>query len=147
MKGTMKMFQDFFNTRYKEQLQVNYKNIYTDVKKNIPSEILKLEKYAEKWDKPFDFCKEAVLNKDEWALRTFAKDPGRQNIAEKLQAEYSGIKLLPNSNKIKFTDGTLETRSIDGLYQDYLVYMKLIRQNGGQPVSYTHLTLPTILRV
>ena len=87
----------------------------------------------------FEEVKEAILTNDIVASK-FCKDPGRQNISEKLAAQVLGLDKLPaaGKNAIRFNDnGDIvsvsagNTKSADFIYKDYYATQKYTDGAGG----------------
>ena len=125
-------FQQYFNIEYKKKLIANVARLKKDLVKNDLKTIEKIDNYADKWNLNHQQVFKDVSAGDEYALRQFAIDPARQNLSEKLQAKYNNLTTLPNTNKHKWTDGEAETKTIDGMKNGYFIFMKVIRQSGGQ---------------
>ena len=125
-------FQQTFDIEYKKQLDINLERIYIDTLNNDKDTLDKLKRHAHKYNDTIDNIKNAIIERNTWALRLFAIDPGRQNISEIIQAQYNNINRLPTRNPHKWTDGEAWTKTIDGILDDYFIFMKVIRQHGGQ---------------
>lgn len=83
--------------------------------------------------------RQAILN-DVVVASKFCKDPGKQNISEKLAAEILGLKKLPSQGKncIRFNDNgeivstsTGNTKSADFMYGEYYATQKYTDGEGG----------------
>ena len=126
-------FQQYFNIEYKNQLQLNLVNrVQQDIANKDKQQADKIARYAYKWDLNIKDIYADLLAKDQYAMRQIAIDPAKQNISEQLQAKFNGkITLLNKKNPHIWTHGGATTKTIDGKLNDYFVFMKVIRQNGG----------------
>lgn len=119
-KMNMKIDYQF---EYKNQLQKNILLVRDEI--NNPDFILKLKNHAEKFGREYDDIKLKIMEDDMYA-EFFAKDPSKQNIYERLAADYisnldnvTDFRNLPNSIKMFIVDGKIvserqrEVKSID----------------------------------
>jgi hypothetical protein len=98
-----------YQREYEKQLQRNISLIRSEIEK--ADFVLKITNHAEKFGRNFCEVKNKIMSDDMYA-EIFAKDPSKQNIYERLAAEYisnldnvSEFKNLPNSAKMFVIDG------------------------------------------
>lgn len=133
---------DFIKFVEEEKKKARLKNI-EEVRNDINSSWVeeKINSHIEAFDGIFTVgqIKQAILSDDIVASK-FCKDPGRQNITEKLAANCIGLNKLPAQGKncIRFNDqGELvhlangATKSADFLYNGYYATQKYTDSKGG----------------
>ena len=134
-------FQEEFNQKLKENISLVRKQI------NNKDFVLKIGNHAKKFNRTFEQVKQKILEDDMYA-EFFAKDPAKQNIYEKLVANYingllnvEDFKNLPNSAKLYIVNGKIcskkenDVKSIDFTFKfknkNFFVSHKYIRDVGG----------------
>lgn len=134
-----------YQGEYKKQLQSNI----LLVREQIDNEdfVLKINNHAIKYDREYSEVKSKILTDDMYA-EIFAKDPAKQNIYEKLAAQYiskinkvSEFRNLPNSAKVFVAGGKItserlnDVKSIDFVFKigDKNIYAshKYIKATNG----------------
>lgn len=132
-------FIKYVEEKKKEARLNNIKEIREDIDKTWVKE--KVQNYIIAFNGIFTYeeIKTAILENDIVASK-FCKDPGKQNISEKLAAEVLKLDKLPASGKncIRFNDtgdivstSTGNTKSADFKYNDYYATQKYTDGNGG----------------
>jgi hypothetical protein len=109
--------------------------------------VLKIKNHAERYNRTTKEIRDKIMTDDMYA-EIFAKDPGKQNIFEKLASQYiseldlvSDFVNLPNSAKIFVVDGLVvnkrqnDVKSVDFMFRvgEKKIYAshKYIKANGG----------------
>jgi hypothetical protein len=119
----MKKTKIDYQSEYKKQLKINISLVRSEI--DNPDFVLKIKNHAEKFNREPSEIREKIMTDDMYA-EIFAKDPSKQNIYEKLAADYisklkyiSDFKNLPNNAKIFVCDGVIvnkrqnDVKSID----------------------------------
>ena len=135
-----------YRTKFKEQLQENISKVRNEIDNT--DFVFKITNYAEKFGRDYNEVRQLILTHDFFA-EGFAKDPAKQNIYEKLAADYiksidivENFKNLPNSSKMFVVDGEItsqrdnDVKSIDftfsvGDYNFYCSHKYIKALNGG----------------
>ena len=135
-----------YQLEFKKQLLTNISLVRDEI--NNTDFVFKITNHAEKFGREFDEVKEKIMTDDMYA-EMFAKDPAKQNIYEKLAAEYvskiegvENFKNLPNSAKMFVVEGKViaerlnDVKSIDfqfniGEYNFYTSHKYIKALNGG----------------
>lgn len=148
------MFEAYYNNVYAQKLHNNVQEVLRDVNKTpIPDDLqLKLDNFSIKSGIPVNALVSRINNPNCTDRHIFAKDPGRQRLAEKQQVSYFNqrvhrfhLQLLPNQNNYIWSNGQEFTKTIDALLyikQDNpketlqgmiraFVFMRCIKENGG----------------
>lgn len=106
-----------YQLEYRKQLQKNISLVRSEIEN--PDFVLKLTNHAEKFSRDFDEVKSKIMTDDLYA-EWFAKDPAKQNIYEKLAAEYISsidcveeFKNLPNSAKMFIVEGRVTSERLN----------------------------------
>ena len=106
-----------YQLEYRKQLQKNISLVRSEIEN--PDFVLKLTNHAEKFSRDFDEIKSKIMTDDLYA-EWFAKDPAKQNIYEKLAAEYISsidcveeFKNLPNSAKMFIVEGRVTSKRLN----------------------------------
>ena len=135
-----------YQAEYKKQLQRNIALVRQQI--DNADFALKIRNHAEKFGRDFSEVKSKILEDDMYA-EFFAKDPAKQNIYEKLAADYIanldgviGFRNLPNSAKMFIVEGRLtskrtnDVKSIDfhfrvGIMNVYVSHKYIKATYGG----------------
>lgn len=106
-----------YQSEYKKQLQKNISLVRKEIDNN--DFILKITNHADKFGHDFEEVKNKIMTDDMYA-EMFAKDPAKQNIYEKLAAEYisnidgvENFKNLPNSAKMFVIEGKVTSERLN----------------------------------
>jgi len=134
-----------YQKEYKKQLQNNILMVRDEIDND--DFVLKITNHAEKFDREYSEIRSKILTDDMYA-EIFAKDPAKQNIYEKLAAQYisklekvSDFRNLPNSAKVFVAGGLItserlnDVKSIDFVFKvgDKNIYAshKYIKATNG----------------
>lgn len=134
-----------YQKEYKKQLQSNILMVRDEIDNE--DFVLKITNHAEKFDREYSEVRSKILTDDMYA-EIFAKDPAKQNIYEKLAAQYisklekvSDFRNLPNSAKVFVVGGSItserlnDVKSIDFVFKigDKNIYAshKYIKATNG----------------
>lgn len=106
-----------YQSEYKKQLQKNISLVRSEI--NNPDFVLKITNHAEKYGREYDEVKSKIMTDDMYA-EFFAKDPAKQNIYEKLAADYiskidgvENFRNLPNSAKMFVVEGKVTSERLN----------------------------------
>jgi predicted P-loop ATPase len=139
-----------YRGKFKAQLQENILKVRDEI--DNPDFVFKITNHADKYDRDFNEVRSKILT-DDFFAETFAKDPAKQNIYEKLAAEYvssiecvNDFKNLANSSKmfvingeitdqrlndVKSIDFTFNLNVSDVKYNFYCSHKYIKALNGG----------------
>jgi hypothetical protein len=127
-----------------EKIKARYNNLQ-EVRQNIkqPWVTQKINNYIEKWDGLFTYeqIEQEILTND-LVASMFCKDPGKQNISEKLAAEVLKLNRLAQQgkNSIRFTPtgeitsvsgNGVNTKAADFILNGYYATQKFTEGEGG----------------
>lgn len=139
----MKKIKDIIQEKSKIRRQANIFEAQEAAENKERWLVVKVENYIERFS--LDISVEDILvkiKKDYLYAATFAKDPGRQNIAEKVQLEeigkYCEVQQLPTKGKdaLYINNGEISkiksrTKSIDAIINDTYCSLKYTKDGGG----------------
>ena len=80
--------KDIYSDKIKRQLFDNKKQVKNLLEEKDKGLIKRIQIYSDKFDMAEDIIKAAIRNDDAFAINYFAKDPKKQNIYEKIAAEF-----------------------------------------------------------
>jgi hypothetical protein len=131
---------------YKKQLKKNILKVRGSISK--PDMVLKIKNHSDKFNRDYEEVENKILSDDMYA-EIFAKDPNKQNIYEKLAAQYiktipdvQNFKNLPNNYDLFVVDGVItnkrgnDVKSVDFIFEFknkniYSVHKYIKALNGG----------------
>jgi hypothetical protein len=106
-----------YQSEYKKQLQKNISLVRSEIDNT--DFVLKITNHAEKFGREYDEVKSKIMTDDMYA-EWFAKDPAKQNIYEKLAADYiskidgiENFRNLPNSAKMFVIEGKVTSERLN----------------------------------
>jgi len=95
-----------YRGKFKAQLQENILKVRDEI--DNPDFVFKITNHADKYDRDFNEVRSKILT-DDFFAETFAKDPAKQNIYEKLAADLlKNISLILLSSSQKKLSGTIK---------------------------------------
>ena len=106
-----------YRGKFKAQLQENILKVRDEI--DNPDFVFKITNHADKYDRDFNEVRSKILT-DDFFAETFAKDPAKQNLYEKLAAEYvnsiecvNDFKNLANSSKMFVINGEITDQRLN----------------------------------